>query len=438
MVENVSKRINYLNKLFNYDKNNNITEQNINYIYLNSVEWCCNYTPQVLIKDIGPFSWDKMVDELNKIYTNSNLYKTKYEKKTLYINDELDLNEIMLKYIQCRSNIKILTQFSSRELNFKDCYLYAIKKIKLSSHEIACLIYQLFCLTKKFKNYEEITKFIKLLNIKNTKTITIYVYENKKKTNIGHDISQDFISDNFITAIHHGQLYFNNNSLFLLKEMLLERYLDKFFQRSRLLLNTLKKMLFVRKISLLEQSKIMVLGGNVLASYGLRPSRDLDVIVSNIPDELDDSFISKTSDIFFDQNKKLFFMDFFHPKVKWEKFWNEWHKEWANMFGANTILECVYNPKFHYYFCGVKFLVLDAEITRRNIRHRPASITDLLMINRLLHRNININPIPKKTIKLEEETITTPETFIKIVKHWFKKKYNSKITEDEVQKIKFI
>ena len=264
MDDKIRKRIHFLNKLFNYDKNFNINDKNINNLYLNSVEWCCNYTPEPLITNIGPFEWNKMLVELIKIYGENSFYSTigKNKNETLEINDELQLNEMMLKYIQCRSSIKILTQFSSKKLNFENCYLYAIKKIKLSVKEIECLLYQLFCLTKKLKYYNDIKKFIKLLNIKKDKTITIYVYENIKSTDIGHDISQDFISDNFITAIHHGQLYFNNNSLLLLKEMLLERYLDKFFQRTRLLLNTLKKMLFIRKITLLEQSKIMVLGGS--------------------------------------------------------------------------------------------------------------------------------------------------------------------------------
>ena len=435
MDEKVRKRINFLKKIFNVDSKVKIDDKNIKLIYLNAVEWCCNYKPLPLISGIGPFEWDKMISSLKNIY-DDNLFKGEfnYGKDTLNITDDIMLNELMLRYIQCRPNIKILTQFSSKKLNFTVNNLYGIKKLKLSSKEIECLLYQLFCLTTKFKKYDEINSFVKLLN---TNTITIYVYEGNSH-NIGHDTTQDIISDNFITAIHHGQLYFNNNSLSLLKDMLLERYLDQSFFKSRLLINTLKKMMFIRKLTLLEQSKVIIVGGNVLASYGLRPSRDLDVIVSDIPQSLDDSFISKTHDIFFNENSKLFFIDFFHPKVKWEQFWKEWHIEWANMFGANNILECVHNPKFHYYFCGVKFIILDAEIARRNVRYRPASITDLLMINHFLHKNIKLNPIPQKTIKMDKETITTSEEFIKTTKYWAKTKYNVSLTDSQISLIKFI
>ena len=441
MSNNIEKRIYFLNKLFNFDKKFNVNKKNINNLYLNSVEWCCNYNPDPLIENIGPYEWNKMILELIKIYNFSDyiLKKNDYKKETIIIENDIEINEMMLNYIKCRPNIKILTQFSSNKINFEECYIYSIKKIKLSKKEIECLLYQLFCLTNKLKNYNDIQKFTKLLNIKNSKVITIYVYEYKNKIiNINHDISQDFISDNFITAIHHGQLYFNNNSLLLLNDMILNRYLDNSFQKSRFLLNSLKKMLFIRKLTLLEQSKIMVLGGNVLASYGLRPSRDLDVIISNIPLHLDDSLISKTFDIFFNENKKLFFMDFYHPNIKWESFWNEWHIEWGKLFGANNILECVHNPKYHYYFCGVKLLILNAEIVRRNVRYRPAAITDLIMINKFLKKNIIINPIPKKTTKLDKETITIPEKFIKIVKYWTKEKYNEILSDSDIKQITFI
>lgn len=447
MDNKIKNRLYFLNKLFNFDKKFNINEKNIDNVYLNPIEWCCNYIPKPLINDIEPFEWNKMILELIKIYnsnneSNTSFYLTipKYENKTLTIDiDDLQLNETMLKYIQCRPNIKILTQFSQKKLNFENYHLYGIKKIKLSLREIECLLYQLFCLTRKLKNYDDIKKFTQILNIKIEKTITIYVYENKSNINdLNYDISQDFISDNFITSIHHGQLYFNNNSLLLLKEMLLERYLNTSFQKSRFLLNTLKKMCHIRNLTLLEQSKILALGGNVLATYGLRSAGDLDIIVANLPEQLDDSFISKTFDIFFNKNDKLFFLDFYHPKINWETFWDEWHVKWGNMFGANNILECVYNPKFHYYFCGVKLLILNAEIARRNCRGRPAAIADLLMINRFLHKNIILNPISKKVLKLDVETITHPKKFIDIVKFWIKKKYNDTLTESEINNITFI
>ena len=57
------------------------------------------------------------------------------------------------------------------------------------------------------------------------------------------------------------------------------------------------------------------------------------------------------------------------------------------------------------------------------------------MINKFLKKNIIINPIPKKTTKLDKETITIPEKFIKIVKYWTKEKYNEILSDSDIKQI---
>jgi hypothetical protein len=438
-MSNIQKRLNYLKYLFGYKKEFNVTENNIDNIYFKMPMWCCEYTPQVMINNIGPFKWNKMIKILVELYESKLNIETRffsliknYDEKTLEINnDDYEANELILNYIRCRSNIKILIQFSNRQLNFTGYNLYCHKKISLQRNAIECLIYQIFCLTSKFKSFEEIKKYVDLLNIKKDKIINIYLYENKGKAdNLNVDLTCDFISPNFISSIMWGELLFNKNSLNLLNEMLLERFLTKLFDRTRLILNTYKKILLIRKITLLEQSKFLVVSGSILSSYGLRLNSDIDIMISNFPNYIDKLTLCKISDLFLDKNKKLFFMDAFHPKVNWLEHWKEWHPRWGSYFGANNILECIYNPKFHYYFCGIKMIILEAEIIRRNLRERPAAIADLLMYNRLLNKNIKIFPIPKSVVQ-------NINKFKNTVSFWIKTKYNLEVTKEELDSVIF-
>ena len=85
-------------------------------------------------------------------------------------------------------------------------------------------------------------------------------------------------------------------------------------------------------------------------------------------------------------------------KANINKEWEDTLNERAKLLGASNFNELVINPKYHYYFMGVKLLKLDCEIILRNLRGRPAQLTDLLAINRLLNINIkttNFNVVNK-------------------------------------------
>lgn len=449
MSDKYNKRLNYLKYLFKNLKDFNINETNINYIYFKIPEWCCNYIPDPMFDNINPFEFNKVRELLINIYDSEKYDNTKFlldikeiknEQDTIIVDpNDYELNELILNYIKCRPNIKILTQFSNKKLNFDNCYLYATKELNLLDNGIAVLIYELFSLTEKFKEYTEIDNYIKLLN-KNKNKIKIYIFEPKVTDIIlDIDISCDFITPDFISAINIAEIYFNKNSIDHMNEMLLEKFLDKDFNRTRLLLNTFKKMLFVRKISLLEQTKFMLVSGSVLATYGIRKSTDIDFWISDLPESIDNSTLNKITDILLQENNKLFFLDGKHPKVVWPDFWKEYHKIWASKFGANNMLECIHNPKYHYYFCGIKLLILNADIERRQMRERPAAVADIIMINRLLHKNIELNPIRKNYINFTNDNIIVkPNQFLKTVYYWLKKKYKTNITEDEEKSIIFI
>ena len=102
---------------------------------------------------------------------------------------------------------------------------------------------------------------------------------------------------------------------------------------------------------------------------------------------------------------------------------------------ANHVLEAVFDPKYHFYYLGLKMIILDADTVRRNVRGRPAAVADIIMINNLFNKNIKINPIPKETLKYNEITKTNKDTFLNIVKYWLYKRYDINVTKEQLKKI---
>ena len=84
-------------------------------------------------------------------------------------------------------------------------------------------------------------------------------------------------------------------------------------------------------------------------------------------------------------------------------------------------------------------IILDAEIERRNLRYRPASVTDIIMINKLLNKNIKINIIPSKILDVntnyKEYKKINKYKFLNTVRYWLKVKYNHYISIEELEKI---
>jgi hypothetical protein len=455
----MDKKIQILRSILSNPTDFNITKDNFKYIHFKYPEWCCVYNPDPLFDDIKPFGWKNMISLLVDEFESKDNIETEfyydiqkkiknYKKVTQEVDDDdVYQNELLLNYVKCRPNIKVLTVFpiNSNDIDFNDKYhVYAKKTIKLNFKSAKALVYQLFSLSKTMKNKNDIEKYVKLMGFtSDLSDVNIYIFEEKEGEIFNEKIFDDLnlsstfcvCSTNFIESINFSMIYFNKNSLNLLNDMLLDRYLDRSFNKSRVVVNTLKKVMMVRKLTLLEQTKVIVLAGTVLASYGLRPGTDLDIYISKFPEKTDDITITKIKDLLLNKNEKLFFIDAYHPKFDWPEFWNEWHPIWANTFGAKNMLQCGIDPNFHYYFCGVKHIILEAEINRRNIRGRPAAVTDLIMINKLLNKNIDINTIQKENIKAGKTNIINPRKFIDTVKFWAYKKYRQKLTTEELHKL---
>jgi hypothetical protein len=126
---------------------------------------------------------------------------------------------------------------------------------------------------------------------------------------------------------------------------------------------------------------------------------DLDLYVHHVDEDIQ----MKLEE--FHTNSEYEFMEF---RVKgtdnWPHYWDGWLDEWAEKCGAKYFEEILGNPKYHFYFLGVKIISLDCDIQRRIARNRPRATADLIALRKRYKINIRV-PAPDK-ISYEYESVS--------------------------------
>ena len=99
-------------------------------------------------------------------------------------------------------------------------------------------------------------------------------------TNVrGNDVIH--INDYFYQTVEYSQMILNKNTLQLLKVQSTEKMINGFFSDSNLKYQTFRHAIY-SNLSLLEISRIIVIGGLILYAYGFRKFTDIDSIFSQI------------------------------------------------------------------------------------------------------------------------------------------------------------
>lgn len=232
---------------------------------------------------------------------------------------------------------------------------------------------------------------------------------------------------------------FNQNSLDFLNTQNLKRMMS-FSNATNTCgrnINIFKRILY-EKFTPLYRSKFLVLSGGMLYIHGLRYCSDVDFFVSNYPEHTGPRHMQMdaiTERFFLDEITRPEIFDGYMPDKRWKQFWPEWHSQWAGTFGAKSMIECIHNPKYHFYYMGLKFIVLQAEINRRNIRSRPAAVADLLMMQRFLGLDFAIDPIKPEVVRSERRIKRTSQNqFCKTVQYKLWEKYKVRYTADQIAK----
>lgn len=458
--ENISLPIN-INKKYEktFNKNNvfqslpyELKKYHINFIHRH----LCNINEGILFNDINPFDFHEVA---KKMYEQ---YKTEHFKKLLHIkinpNKIYSLNtkkvryydELITYYLQCRPNSFAITcwdKVKSDDINNivnllkKNGNVYYIRKLEFTDRQLEALIYQIYFDARRLSDYNSIReKILYTSDSKDIKTIHVIIFDNINELKISgsradfkSDIrnllikkygnnfrGDDFIhiNDYFCQTIEYAQIYFNKNSRKNLQNFNLKSFYLDTFKQSKMMFLTYKNWL-INNTNLLQRTKFCLMSGSTLFTHGIRPTSDIDALYIDGDSNLD-TLVKK---FFFDENTKFPFSDV--GSENWKSSWKESNRKWLDLLKIKDVNELILNPRYYYYFKGIKIFRIDYEIYRKlKIVQSPKTFADAYYIN--LNTEIDINEF-KNNEKILKFVSSKDKKYYNKFKFFLENKYNIKI-----------
>jgi hypothetical protein len=383
-----------------------------------------------------------------------NKFGDKHFDKPLFIkNYDYDLDEILLQYLKYFKNIRasIIWPSSNYTINLSDLSnlskdnsnIHAIKEIYLTRKQIQGFIYQVY--NTKWTNFKEIQDKQNIIGgTNNQNKIYIIFYEHSIQLPKNVNLSSSYLSDSYDKTIEIAQLVCNKNSIKLLKYQRIDRFFLKNFDKSQKMFILFKEWLY-ENINVINRIRFLLFSSIVLYTLGLREMNDLDLIIHHLPSYLNTSFYEKIKYQLIDESTKFPFIE---ASIKGTGEWitggqkeylNEWFgKEWPEMYGSKSMDETILNPRFHYYYLGIKIIIVNADIKRRIQRSRAAAYADLIAFIKLIDNTLKIPNMPKGYWKNHIYYDYTPSEIniqYKKISFYLKKRYNIKMHVDDIQKL---
>lgn len=371
-------------------------------------------------------NFDDLFNPVNDI--NSNLdyrninAKDKYNfilknKKLIHIFDDIVDNGI-LHAINYYNNLNCFVIFGKNKNDsykyyiekFKDDYsLYGIKYMSLRSNIIPKIMYQLLfsrmIIKTKYDLYNTLESDYKFLNkfIEDNpdKNMDITILIVCKKDLMKKYPINDIHEDNFFIYIPNtkdsiwncASVFFCESTIKFLELQNFDFFLTKDNEASKKMFLKYRNWIN-QNIDIKDRSQFMLFSSIVLYLLGHRSINDLDLYVHTVHNDI----IAKLDEL---KSNELF--NFLEFRVKntsnWPNYWNTWLDSWAQKSGAKYFEEILGNPKFHFYFLGIKVISLHCDVVRRIERNRPRAIADLISLRKRYQYKILIPAIPEKSIK---------------------------------------
>lgn len=327
----------------------------------------------------------------------------------------------------------------------KDYIIYK-KNITLSYKAYLGLNYNISIFEKPLTYYQlskradaQGYKDFKLSSIKNNIYVIVLknIEKNKLKQLFTNPHYRTILTDNKLLEI--SKILLNGNSIMFLEEQLTQRFINNISKYILPNIQQFKKFLD-SNIKSKDQQRFILTGGTLLSIYGLRKATDIDIIISDIPNKPDtDNFNNIIKRHFISNTRKHKNWDAIYKPLKWKSVYKTFHKEWSASVDAKNINEVIHNPKYHFYFLGLKFILLDMEIYRRNIRNRPAATADIIAINNLMNKNISLNPVSNKYIYIFDDEVIEKETdkleYVKSISYHLKARYGINYSLSKISRL---
>lgn len=467
---------------------------NTSFYYMDSGEYCCIGDMEKMFDDVGDYEFIKPISMLSKYFAGSkpNYYEYILQKNAerklvapLYIYDfDYELDEILLQYVKCIDNLSIMIAWPV--CNISDIYkaefvselskhgnIHAIKEIVVTQKQLCGILYQVYYNKSVFKKYEVIKSKAERCGTGNSNRIFIIYYKAtdvkqitgtdaplkvslrkllKRTSGNTKDLKDNMflhVSDKHSETVELSQLFCNKNSMRLLQYQRLDRLLRGNFWKSLMFLMTFKSWMY-SNFKPVDHIRFMLFSSMVLYTLGLRNVNDVDILVHYLPTS-ENSRTPKFFDIVHtylenDNTKFPFVVD--GASIKGRNGWVEggtkeylidwFEKEWPNMFGAQSMDDIILNPRFHYYYFGIKIVSLEGDTKRRIQRSRPAAYADLLAMQQFITKNVEIPKIPTgywKNHVYYEFTRDEKHKLIKNIIYYLKSRYSISKNYDELADI---
>ena len=416
------KQKNYISKKYNIPLYK-LHDDLIQYYYTHYPSLCCKYNLKP-IDTIKPFDYIGALTYLNNYYNNK--YFEELLQMVLNTNNDITTfsskikDSIVKEFIKFRENAYCLTIWPLYTwplddlINFLETfgYVYYVKVIKLGYNAALGLVHQLYSDTSRFPTIEKIKEKVKYLGYdgNDKKEIRVIFFENvstelisgsqaplknkirellltkvNDKNIRGDDLVH--INDHYYQTIEYSQIFLHDETLKFLEKQNLMEHLS--FDKSRLYINTIKQWL-IKNVSLIDYERFIIMSSGILYAYGIRECRDVDGLMLSGKNDVNEL----TAKYFYDKKTKFPFADFGIIGSKWwKKSWDDADKKWFEMLEVEERDEIIFRPENHFYFNGLKFMTLKAEMYRKLVRGKYHDIGDILMIDNLLGIKMDLSGI---------------------------------------------
>ncbi len=411
---------------------NKLHDEHMQYYYTQYPQLCCKYDLEPIDNSINPFDYISAIKILNEYYKDikSNYFRDLLDNLIKYDNDITkcpeDITDCIIKeYIKFRKGIFCLTIWPSYENDLNSLkeflgeygYVYYEKKIELNYNGVMNLVHALYNDTYRFPTIVKIKEKVNYLGWKDdgtNKQIRVIFFENispelisgsqaplktkirqfllsniKDKNLRGDDLIH--INDHYYQTIEYSQIFLHKKTISFLKKQNLEKYLT--FDKSRLYLNTIKQW-FIKNVDLIDQERFVLMGSSILYVYGIRQCRDVDGLVMGLGASKE--LIENTANLFYKRQTRFPFAEFGITETEyWDKNWDTKDVAWFDLLDLKYRDELLFNPDYHFYFNGLKFISLNAELHKKVVRHNAYDIGDLIYIMNALNLKIKLPDVVK-------------------------------------------
>lgn len=392
----------------------------------------------MLFKDIEPYGYRPLVTRLKNYYKSvqNSYYKRLYKHVERYFDKPYPIltstkwtDEMMLHYTKCRPNAKLLLLWpnSSSRIQIQSLFnliksnngkIYYRKQFFLSKQGIDALMYQL---THKYPAPPS-------CKTKDTQLITALLFELPSSLLTKSDkLSFKPLLKTYLMISNPSKaatIIFNKNSLNFLENQLLKNHIKLESKKTSYLISTYKTAL--SKLEKINQIRAILYSSSVLFSYGVRDMNDLDAYFLNLSKDN-----SNTKEIVSTLQQKDDFDISMEGTKGWEMYWKRYLNNLAIISGADSFQNIVLDPKYHYYFNGLKYVTLSIDLQKRLLRLRPRAYADIIATNKLLYLNIRLPKIP--TTVPYYKNIIDPTVFKKTIQYALKSRYNIRLSIPQIE-----